>query len=71
MGIASRISALPAKWWKARNLLRRTVEHAAWDLSERYGGAAQAIARNSARQPVGAGRRKFWKAVAVKLSGMG
>ena len=55
-------------WLRRRRSERRALARAAWDLRERYGAAAYAIARNSARQPVGVGRR-FWHKVAEQLRG--
>jgi hypothetical protein len=59
------------RWWRRRAALRRQVEHAVWDLRERYGDAACQIARASAKQPVGFERRRFWRKVAAKLQRFG
>jgi hypothetical protein len=61
---------LLARWWRHRRAVRRAIEYAAWELRERYGGAAYVIASNSARQPVGHERRKFWLKVAKQLRGV-
>jgi hypothetical protein len=56
-----------ARWWRRRGAVRRQIDHAVWDLRERYGEAAYLIARSSARQPVGTQRREFWRKVAAEL----
>ncbi len=43
------------------------IEYEVWNLSERYGPAAHAIAQSSARQPGGRERRRFWLRVAARL----
>ena len=62
-----RKGGLLARWWRRRAAQRRQVDHAVWDLRERYGDAAWQVARASARQPVGFERRRFWRKVAAKL----
>src|SRR5471032_1658301 len=57
------------RWRLRRRAARLEIARAAWELRERYGAAAHAIARNSARQPVGIERRKFWLKVAKRLRG--
>jgi hypothetical protein len=46
---------------RRRAATRRKIDHAVWDLRERYGEAAYKIARSSATQPVGFERRRFWR----------
>jgi hypothetical protein len=53
-------------WWWRRLARRRQLAHAAGDLHERYGPAAYAIARNSARRG-GATERRFWRGVTRRL----
>lgn len=62
---------LLSRWWRHRRARRRKIEHAVWDLRERYGEAAFNIARASARQPAGAETRRFWRTVAGKLKRLG
>ena len=57
-----------ALWWWRRIAQRRQIELAAIDMHDRYGAAAYAVARNSARQG-GAEYRRFWRRVARKLRG--
>lgn len=68
---ASRVSdgviAALARWVQRRRARRRRIARAVWDLRERYGAAAYAIARNSARAPVGGESRRFWRQVARRL----
>jgi hypothetical protein len=56
-----------ALWWRRRQARRRRIDFAAWDLRERYGAAALAIARASARAAGGFEQRRFWRKVAAKL----
>jgi hypothetical protein len=60
-----------ARWWRRRGARRRKIEHAVWDLRERYGEAAYSIARASSRQPVGDEGKRFWRKVAGKLKRLG
>ena len=55
-----------ALWWWRRLAHRRQIELAAADMHDRYGAAAYALARNSARQG-DAPYRRFWRTVARKL----
>jgi hypothetical protein len=55
------------RWWRRRRAERRRVDHAVWDLRERYGAAACGIAQASARAGGGFERRRFWRKVARKL----
>lgn len=64
-------AGLLARWWRRRRARRRNIDHAVWDLRERYGDAACQIARASAKQPVGFERRRFWRKVAAKLQRFG
>lgn len=66
-----RRAGLLARWLKRHRARRRRIAHAVWDLRERYGAAAHAIAQSSARQPVGAGERRFWRKVARRLQQLG
>lgn len=59
------------RWLKRRRARRSRVAHAVWDLRERYGEAAHAIAQSSARQPAGSGERRFWRTVARQLRQFG
>ena len=60
-----------ARWWRRRRASRRRVDHAVWELRERYGEAAAGIAQASARAPGGFARRRFWRKVAAKLKRLG
>jgi len=60
-----------ARWWRQRRARRRKVEHAVWDLRERYGEAAYTIARASSLQPVGDESKRFWRKVASRLKRLG
>jgi hypothetical protein len=62
---------LLARWLKRRRALRRNVDHAVWDLRERYGDAALSIATASARAPAGFIKRRFWRKVAARLKRLG
>ena len=62
-----RRSGVLARWWRRRRTVRRKIDHAVWDLRERYGDAAVNIARASSRQPVGAEAKRFWRKVAKRL----
>ena len=64
-------AGLLARWWRRRRARRRNIDHAVWDLRERYGEAAHRIAEASARAPVGYERRRFWRKVAAKLQRLG
>ena len=66
-----RKSGLLARWWRRRAATRRKIDHAVWDLRERYGEAAYKIARSSATQPAGYERRRFWRKVAARLQRLG
>ena len=59
---------LLVRWWRKRRAYRREVAFAVWDLRERYGAAANAIARSSAAQTIIAERKRFWKKVAEQLA---
>jgi hypothetical protein len=61
MGDSQRPSWL-ALWWG-----RQQIELAVIDMRDRYGAAAYAIARNSARARGGAEHRRFWNRVARQL----
>ncbi len=63
--------SLLARWWRRGRANRRNIDHAVWDLRERYGDAAAGIARASAQAPSGFMRRRFWRKVAVKLQRLG
>jgi hypothetical protein len=67
----ARKPGLLARWWRRRRAKRRNIDHAVWELRERYGEAAYRIARASSRQPVGFERRRFWRKVAIKLEQLG
>lgn len=56
-----------ALWWGRRFEHRRQIDVAVTDMRERYGAAAYAIARNSARARGGSHHRRFWKKVARQL----
>ena len=56
-----------ARWLKRRRAQRRNIDHAVWDLRERYGAAAHSIALASARAPTGVARRRFWRRVAERI----
>ena len=58
---------LLVRWWRKRRAYRREVAFAVWDLRERYGAAANAIARSSAAQTIIVERKRFWKKVAAQL----
>jgi hypothetical protein len=60
-----------ARWWRRHRAERRRIDHAVWDLRERYGAAACGIAQASARAGGGFGRRRFWRKVARKLERLG
>lgn len=63
----ARKPGLLARWWRRHRAVMRSIDHAVWDLRERYGEAAYMIAQASARAPVGFQRRQFWRRVAVRL----
>jgi hypothetical protein len=63
--------SLLRRLWQRRRSRRRQIDYAVWDLRERYGEAAYGIARNSARQPIGLERRRFWRKVAMRLRQLG
>lgn len=67
----TRGQGLLARWWRGRQARRRKIDHAVWDLRERYGEAAYNIARASSRQPVGNESKRFWRKVAGKLKRLG
>ncbi len=67
----ARQPGLLARWSRRRRAKRRNIDHAVWELRERYGEAACRIAQVSARQPVGFERRRFWRKVAMKLQQLG
>jgi hypothetical protein len=54
-------------WWRRRRAYRAQLAFAVWDLRERYGPAAYAIARASARGVAGPDVRRFWSKVATRL----
>ncbi len=56
-----------ALWWGRRFAYRQQIELAVIDMRDRYGAAAYAIARNSARARGGAEHRRFWNRVARQL----
>jgi hypothetical protein len=63
----------PRSTWLARRRQRREAHQArvareADRLLERYGAAAQTLARGSSRQVVGFERRQFWRDVAEELA---
>ena len=70
-GAEARRPGLLARWWRRRRTARRRIDHAVWDLRERYGEAAYRIARASAQQPAGFERRRFWRTVARRLKRFG
>ena len=55
------------QWWQRRRAYRARLTFTVWDLRERYGPAAYAIARASARQVAGPDVRRFWAKVADRL----
>jgi hypothetical protein len=55
------------QWLRRRRAYRARIAYAEWDLNERYGPAAAAIARSSARQAIGRDARRFWDRVAIRL----
>ncbi len=59
---------LLVRWWRKRRAYRREVAFAVWDLRERYGAAANTIARSSAAQTIIAERKRFWEKVAAQLA---
>jgi hypothetical protein len=61
------IAVAVEQWMRRRRAYRARVAHAEWDLNERYGPAAVAIARSSARQAIGRDARRFWDEVAARL----
>jgi len=65
-GFASSLQGPLMQWLRRRLAHRRRLKRAVWELEERYGAAAFAIARNSARAPVGS-QRRFWRQVARRL----
>jgi hypothetical protein len=73
-GPGSRLAGLPAPGlvaaiaagWRRRRFHRARLAHTLWDLRERYGPAAPAIAQSSARRAAGLERR-FWIKVAARL----
>jgi hypothetical protein len=70
-GMPARQPGVLRRWWRRRRARRRSIDHAVWDLRERYGEAAYRIARASALAPVGFERRRFWRKVALKLQQLG
>jgi hypothetical protein len=66
---ASHAPGMLARWWRRHRAERSRIDYAVWDLRERYGEAAFAIAQASARMPAGEQRRRFWRKVAAKLRG--
>ncbi len=64
---ASRAPGVLARWWRRREAFRRRIDYVAWDLRERYGEAAFAIALASARTPAGHEQRRLWRKVAARL----
>jgi hypothetical protein len=60
-----------ARWMRRRRAMQRNVDHAVWNLRERYGEAALRIADASARAPAGLMRRRFWRKVAARLKLLG
>ena len=63
----SAAASLFARWRRRRRARRQALAFTVWDLRERYGGAAAAIARSTAQRTVGSGRRRFWRKVAATL----
>ncbi len=60
-----------ARWLRRRRAQRRRIDHAVWDLRERYGEAAAGIALASSRAPGGFMVRRFWRKVAIRLKRLG
>ena len=58
------------RWLHHRRSERRRIDHAVWDLHERYGEAACGIAQVSSRQPIGSAEKRFWRRVALRLRRM-
>jgi hypothetical protein len=69
-GEARRTNVL-TRWLKRRKARQSRLAHAVWDLRERYGEAAHAIAQSSARRQAGYGERRFWRKVAARLRRLG
>jgi hypothetical protein len=67
MALSETAADLLARWWR-RRARRRALAFTVWDLRERYGGAAAAIARSTAIQAVGFEQRRFWRKVAATLA---
>jgi hypothetical protein len=67
----ARRSNVLTRWLKRRRARRSRIAHAVWDLRERYGEAAHAIAQSSARRQAGYGERRFWRKVAARLRRLG
>lgn len=59
------------RWLRRRRAQRRRIDHAVWDLRERYGAAAAGIALASSRAPGGFLARRFWRKVATRLQRLG
>ena len=59
---------LVVRWWRRRRARRRALAFTVWDLRERYGGAAVAIARSTAQRMIGVERKRFWRKVAARLA---
>ena len=66
-GISASLQGPLAQWLRRRRVYRRRLARAVWELEERYGPAAFGIALASARAPVGADGRRFWRRVARRL----
>jgi hypothetical protein len=69
--VPARKEGLMARWLKRRRARQRRIDHAVWDLRERYGDAAYNVACSSAQQPAGFERRRFWRTVAARLRRLG
>ena len=71
MALSATAANVLARWWRRRRERRRALAFTVWDLRERYGGAAAAIARSTAMRTTGFERRRFWRKVAGSLARRG
>jgi hypothetical protein len=55
------------RWLRRRRIYHSQLAYEVWNLRERYGPAADIIARSSALQVGGSQRRRFWLHVAAEL----
>ena len=71
MAALNSVTDLFARWRRDRRVRRHAIAFAAWDLRERYGGAAEIIARSTALRRVVPSERRFWRRVRTSLARQG